>query len=169
MWSQSLALYFKLRIGPEGNAIAATFLDDLLDLIQRRNASLVLVGDGPYFTGCNTDGWYGSEQRCTTTWAGGAAQRERMSIIYGGANLTDGALPSDVHFFDVPSYICDDGTCSNFLPAALPGTVLDTVAFYDEDHLTLAGSLYLWPHLCTFFREHGVLPTAEREEASGGL
>ena len=172
MWSQSLALYAKLRIrhSSESAGVAARFLARLHGLVRARGASLVLVGDGPYFPSCNTDGWKGSEQLCQTTWhSGGAQSNALMSAVYGGANLTQGSLPG-VFVFDVPSHVCAaDGTCSNLVPGPHePGTAMDVVAFYDSDHFTLAGSLFLWPHFCRFFQANGLLPgSGEQDEASG--
>ena len=39
--------------------------------------------------------------------------------------------------------------------ANVPGTT--TLAYHDKDHLTSAGALYLWPYICAFFQEHGLL------------
>lgn len=57
----------------------------------------------------------------------------------------------DVHFFDPFPLFCPGETCT----AHIPGT--REPAFIDISHLTDAGSLYLWPFLCDFFRTLGVL------------
>ena len=37
----------------------------------------------------------------------------------------------------------------------VPGTT--TVAYIDNNHLNSAGLAYLWPFLCSFFTQHGLL------------
>ena len=44
--------------------------------------------------------------------------------------------------------------------ASVPGSGADTtttMAFHDEQHLSSAGALHLWPFLCDFFASNGLL------------
>jgi len=39
--------------------------------------------------------------------------------------------------------------------ATVPGT--QTLAFHDKEHMSMGGSLYLWPFICDFFTSNGLL------------
>ena len=70
-----------------------------------------------------------------------------------------GTLPG-VGYMDTGEMLCrakggPAGVCSNFLPGPEPGTVSETAGFHDDDHLSHAGSMYLWPHFCTYFSQVG--------------
>mmetsp|Transcript_56523 Transcript_56523/g.103791 ORF Transcript_56523/g.103791 Transcript_56523/m.103791 type:complete len:789 (-) Transcript_56523:95-2461(-) len=57
-----------------------------------------------------------------------------------------------VAVFDYHELLCDDRTCSAFVP----GT--KTLAFRDDFHLTKPGSEYLAPYICAFLNSHDMFP-----------
>jgi len=59
---------------------------------------------------------------------------------------------SNAYFFDSRDFLCDGSMCG----AMIPGT--RTLAMGDQEHLTIEGSVYLWPYLCSFLNKHGLLP-----------
>jgi len=59
---------------------------------------------------------------------------------------------SNAYFFDPRDLFCDDSTCG----AMIPGT--RTLAIGDGEHLTIEGSIYVWPFLCLFLSKQGLLP-----------
>ena len=62
------------------------------------------------------------------------------------------ALPR-THFYSPHDLFCDGvaGHCGPYVP----GT--SALAIYDRHHLSDTGSLYLWPHLCAFLWDAGLL------------
>ena len=60
-----------------------------------------------------------------------------------------------VYYMSTYGLFCDPARSSDGCGAVVPGT--STFAYADENHLNVAGSLYLWPHLCAFFRSNGLL------------
>ena len=62
-----------------------------------------------------------------------------------------------VSFFDPHDLFCyDTPEGGRRCGAAIPGTA--TVGYFDDNHLSTAGSLYLWPHLCSHLAAHIFLP-----------
>merc|ERR1740130_353159 len=58
---------------------------------------------------------------------------------------------SDVFYFDGADLFAEDGVCTGHVP----GTRF--VAYIDADHLSDAGSAYMWPFLCSFLQESEIL------------
>merc|ERR1711998_101819 len=65
------------------------------------------------------------------------------------------AASAHVDFFPTYDLLCDPSQPGDACGALIPGT--STFAYSDKHHLTSAGAFYLWPHLCHFFRTHGLL------------
>merc|ERR1712048_169549 len=114
-------------------------------VITARNASLVLVDDPPTLP----DKGY----RCVL-------QDEPCRI--GKELASKGVEPlrtvarnmlkfTDTYLFSYFDLFCNDTSCN----AKVPGT--DTMGMADDNHLTLAGSLYLWPYVCSFLSSRRLL------------
>merc|ERR1712046_184358 len=56
-----------------------------------------------------------------------------------------------VHYWDLQPLLCQDGWCDS----SVPGTHIE--AMFDDDHMTKAGSYYLWPFACEFMVSRGLL------------
>jgi len=67
---------------------------------------------------------------------------------------------SNAYFFDARDLFCGDLYCG----AMIPGT--RTLAIGDQEHLTIEGSTYLWPFLCSFLSKQGLLPYRPPDEDS---
>lgn len=117
-------------------------------LVSVQNATMILLGDQtplkkagvscvPTFT----------RNRCARTvgWSDFYGRHFRKQI-----NALEQAWPN-AHFFDPRSLFCTEQVCG----AMVPGT--QTLAIGDQDHLTVEGSYYLWPFLCSFLHEKGLL------------
>ena len=65
------------------------------------------------------------------------------------AEALQDAFPTDVFVYDLSALLCTAEPGGNRRCGALvPGT--NTMAYYNLDHLMRAGSMYLWPYLCSF-------------------
>lgn len=56
-----------------------------------------------------------------------------------------------VAYLDVGSLLCDESECGTLIP----GT--DTIGIFDHNHLSDAGSFYMWPHLRHILLSRGLL------------
>ena len=101
--------------------------------------------------------WDGFSERCNIGWAENKRlYKDRIDPTY---RRLAGTLPG-VAFMDANEALCPDdggplGVCSNFVPGPEPGTVSGTAALTDDDHLSHAGSIFLWPHFCKYFTMFG--------------
>jgi hypothetical protein len=120
-------------------------------LVSARNATMILLGDQTPLrqtglmcvpTSFNQD----AASRCARTveWSDfyGKHFRKQMNALEQAWH--------NVHFFDPRSLFCTEQTCG----AMVPGT--HTLATGDLQHLTVEGSYYLWPFLCSFLQEKGL-------------
>jgi hypothetical protein len=120
-------------------------------LVSARNATMIMLGDQ---TPLKADGFMcvptsfdqNADRRCARTveWSNfyGKHFRNQMN-----------ALEQEWHnayFFDPRALFCTEQSCG----AMVPGT--HTVATGDDEHLTIEGSYYLWPFLCSFLQEKGL-------------
>mmetsp|Transcript_130019 Transcript_130019/g.259372 ORF Transcript_130019/g.259372 Transcript_130019/m.259372 type:complete len:868 (+) Transcript_130019:90-2693(+) len=85
------------------------------------------------------------------------ARSRKWGTNYGRkfrANLRElvSRVVSNAYFFDPRDLFCDHSMCS----AMIPGT--STLAIGDQEHLTIEGSVYMWPFLCSFLSKRGLLP-----------
>mmetsp|Transcript_166514 Transcript_166514/g.404633 ORF Transcript_166514/g.404633 Transcript_166514/m.404633 type:complete len:133 (+) Transcript_166514:1-399(+) len=65
-----------------------------------------------------------------------------------------------IFFFDILPLFCSGETCGAFIP----GT--GTLAYHDGNHLSDAGSFYLWPYLCTALARALAANTSSRANAA---
>ena len=134
--------------------------ETLQPLVTSAGAKLVLVSDVP---GLPTLGEYcvpspwspDAGSRCRFRWQGSG-----QALALGRDEATFHRMAADNSTFYMPiyQYLCDgplDGSAEQICGANVPGT--STLAFFDEQHLTTAGALYLWPYLCSFFVDAGLL------------
>ena len=124
---------------------------DLQQLVKRKGAKLVLIGDTPSLP-------YMGSYCVPSTFAPNAA--DRCATSWAGQTITDHVAleqlardDEDTFFMPIFHLFCnaDLTRCD----ANVPGTT--TLAFHDKQHLTSAGALYLWPYLCSFFHDHGLV------------
>lgn len=126
----------------DAQANQRTLLESLYtSVLQPRGAHLVIMGDPPklsnraYYCLMNTANCY-------------------VGKFNNDQNKQVGQLANDysgVHYFEIFDLFCDNKWC---MPN-VPGT--NTFAYFDDSHLTTAGSLYLWPYFCAFFMQAGIL------------
>ena len=132
-------------------AVTETYLRRLQRMADPRGAKILLMGDwGLRPCNWNWDGW---KQRCNIGWE--ENNRLYLDKINPTYRRLAGSLPG-VSFMDTNDILCPaeggpKGVCSNFVPGPEPGTVGEVSALHDDDHLSHAGSMYLWPHFCGFF------------------
>ena len=149
------ALHFGRANSAEGaesaRAETEAYLRDLQFLANPRGVPLVLLGDwGIRPCNWNWDGW---TSQCNIAW------EENNQLYLDKINPTFRGLATDlpgVFFLDLNDRLCPDeggplGVCSNFLPGPEPGTVSGTAAMHDDDHLSHAGAMFLWPTFCEYF------------------
>ena len=117
------------------------------NIVETRGASFVLLGDGIRLP---ERGIY-----CTEP-----ALRPQCSLSLDTNSLADDVLMASVaqtgqssYHFPIAHLFCSGYECN----AQIPGT--DVLAYYDDQHLTSAGALYLVPFLCAFFTDAGLLGT----------
>jgi len=67
--------------------------------------------------------------------------REQLAILARGPGVL---------FFDPFHLFCGHGKCG----ALIPGT--NKLAYFGRDHWSTAGSLYVWPFLCSFLSKNGL-------------
>jgi len=125
-------------------------LKEYRHLSLARNATLLILGDSGYLPV--------SAKLCMPTpFMPNAPKKcvfDRQEAVGTRSYLRQQlqALAQDprVLFFDPFPLFCERYTCG----ALIPGT--NTIAYFDENHWNVAGSLYVWPFLCSFLSEKGV-------------
>jgi len=135
--------------GAAGVASQRQYYRDLQTFVQSRDARLVLIGDvgelNKEGTRCAISQW--AREDCEMPLHEVEDQVALERSIYSELALANGTYYLPLH-----SYLCDrDDRCGAFIP----GT--DTLLYADRDHMTTEGSLYLWPFLCAFFQDNGLL------------
>ena len=120
-------------------------------MVRAKGAQLVLLGDTLQLP---EEGWRcaanaAMARSCELTTGQAHAQLERERSVYTDLARDD----PGTHYFALDELMCDagSGTCGAFVP----GT--STLAYSDKDHLTIAGALYLWPFICAFLTDNGLL------------
>jgi len=80
------------------------------------------------------------------------SKADRMESTLGFSALATNLSQTynDIYFFDYFPLLCNEKTCDQFVP----GTTIS--AYKDTNHLSVSGSLYLAPFLCSWFKEHGL-------------
>lgn len=132
------------------------FLRDIQKFVTSRGAKLLLIGDVPQLPDrslhCIPSTFAPNRARhceiSSDTVAKDDVSHARESAVY-----RELAREKSTFFFDTFPLLCDPN--SHVCGAFVPGT--STLAFIDDDHLTSAGSFYLWPYLCSFLRENGLI------------
>ena len=119
--------------------------DLLLRVVAPRNATLIVLSDWAHREASDlaTIESNIASVRDVMQRHSRAARAHVMPLHPCLCNL--GTTPSDETLLAGPS-LC---------PRTVPGTEID--AFVDDHHLTTAGSIYLWPHLCDAMEGIGLL------------
>jgi len=121
-------------------------------MVTARDATMILLGDQtplakPGLRCVSTSFNQDDVSKCSRTvqWSNfyGRHFRDQMKVL-------EQAWPN-VYFFDPRALFCTAQACG----AMVPGT--HTLATGDLDHLTVEGSYYLWPFLCSFLHKKGLL------------
>lgn len=142
---------------PENNFDLIPYYTALQSLVKRTGAKLVIIGDtitlpmrGSYCVASPSSPHAGD--RCNFVWHDSWQDRIADSDAYGRL-----AQDESTFFFPTYQYFCDNSP-EQHCNANIPGT--DTLAFFDEHHMTTAAALYLMPFLCNMFEEAGLLGNA---------
>jgi len=121
-------------------------------LVSARNATMIMLGDPtpskqPGLSCVPTASSPNAGSLCArpVEWSDlyGRHLREQLHILEQAWH--------DVHFFDPRALFCTEQACG----AMVPGT--HTLAIGDYEHLTIEGSYYIWPFLCSFLQDKGIL------------
>jgi len=138
----------KMQGSPEVHASQVNRLRSLQHLVTSRGAKLVLIGDVGTIPGRGSRCALSSaaEAACEISWSEVVEQNQREHAVY-----TELAKTPDTYYFKMDHLLCADGMCDAFIP----GT--STFAYSDDNHVSTEGAIYLWPFLCAFFEESGLL------------
>ena len=120
------------------------FLEERAAFAAARNASFVVLSDGPLF---ETHG-----QSCLKT---GRPCLVDPASAPRGRNASDAALagvPGALFFDPMPAF-CNATACTPWIAGGAMG-------YWDYDHVTLEGALHVAPALAAFLREAGVIDAA---------
>ena len=109
--------------------------------LQPSGANMVIMGDPPRLP---VRAYYclSAQSNCHLP----TANTDTNRLLAPLANEFSGIL-----YMEIWGLFCDSNNCM----ATVPGT--STFAYFDRDHLTVAGGLYLWPYLCAAFQNAGFL------------
>jgi len=130
-------------------------------LVASRNASLLVLGDQtplrrPGIACAPSKITPGLQLSATLARSRLCGRSAHWSELYGKhlrseLRKLEALWPRRAHFFDPRGLFCGKDTCG----ALVPGT--QTLAISDEEHLTIEASFYMWPFLCSFFEDRGLL------------
>jgi len=130
-------------------------------LVASRNASLLVLGDQtplrrPGIACAPAKISPGLRLSATLAQSRLCGRSAHWSELYGKhlrgeLRKLEAIWPKSAHFFDPRRLFCGKGTCG----ALVPGT--RTLAIGDKEHLTIEASFYMWPFLCSFFEDRGLL------------
>ena len=129
------------------------FLRNLQLMVHGKGAKLVIIGDA-FGLPVEADYCIPSElspnagDRCTTQ-----TSPEAVDALVDHVAGRELAQEEGTFFMPIVPYFCDEGLTS--CGAMVPGS--ETMAYVDDEHLSTAGALYLWPFLCDFFSNNGLL------------
>jgi len=152
--------HFKVfKTSPSGSYNISSYekhILELRELVLHRHAKLLLLGD---VTGIPSDG-----SECLPTWLHPAwsecttAKSQALARLdpYHSVLHEMASRGGDVFFWNFAPLLCTEQICDHLVP----GT--NSLAFFDTNHLTEAGAIYLWPYLCAFLAQSRVVPTLPR-------
>lgn len=131
------------------------------ELANSRNASLLVLGDQTPLrmpgVACAPDKISpGLRSSATLARSNLCGRSAHWSELYGKhlrneLRKLEEIWPRRAHFFDPRGLFCGKDTCG----AVVPGT--RTLASGDEEHLTIEAAFYMWPFLCSFLQDRGLL------------
>jgi hypothetical protein len=131
------------------------FLRNVQLMVQGKGAKLVIIGDvmglpaeADYCIPSEMSPDAGDRCKVQTT----PQEVDALADHVSGREL---AQEEGTFFMPIVSHFCDEDLTS--CGAIIPGT--ETMAYHDDEHLSTAGALYLWPFLCDFFSSNGLLGT----------
>lgn len=157
----------------------AAFLRRAASMVRRKNATLLLLADVPFlrrkgskcltpetFADCETPrddaAWFPGQEHMRA-WHQNAeldeAELAKGRALHAAADAMHAQVaaefgPTTVRYLP-PSWWRDRMCTTDACGAMVPGT--QTALYYDTNHLTPAGSLYLGPFLNCYLRETGLL------------
>ena len=123
-------------------------LEELVASIVAKGVQVVLFSVGLRFPrsglGCTITG---NDRACDMTLTLGSDQLSWKQALTSLASTSDA-----VYIWEYRHLFCSDsGICDPWVP----GT--NTLSFYDTNHLTYEGSLYVWPYMCSFLASNGMI------------
>lgn len=120
----------------------------LHNITSRNGAKMVIWGDNPSLTSHPQTmlGHRRAASDCVISKAEIVEQYSKCTAI--STNLSQ--TYDDVYFFDPLPLLCNEEKCDQFVPGAA------AAAFMDRNHLSVTGSLYIAPFLCSWFRQNGL-------------
>lgn len=125
------------------------FMEDLVDFVNDRNATLLMLGDSPVIPK------YGSQ--CSTPETAKLCEQPRNQAMRKSrleriAFFTEFApTHKNTYYFSANELFCNNTVCG----AYVPGT--SALAYMDYDHWTSEGSLYVAPFLNCFLVSHNLI------------
>ena len=123
-------------------------------VIRPRGAKLVLLGDAPMLPHAGptcTSGWDPDPSMCEVALNSSSLLTHRLNDERF-LNFSLETSYGQVAACSILERFCQNGVCG----AYIPGTTIN--AYLDRDHLSTAGSRYLWPFIAACMREQGILP-----------
>jgi len=122
----------------------------LQQLVTSKNAKLLLLGDVPEL---GTDGYRCAASSHLAATCEVTADQVRTNLQYERSAYEELAQVANTYYFPLSDLLCDDqtGKCG----AYVPGT--STLVAKDRDHMLPETSLYLWPYICAFISDSGLL------------
>jgi len=129
-----------------------TALNEMVTSVLHSNATAILFGYGPDFSETGRTGLECTIPGYTKSCIMRNAKSDTWAQEWASAVSQIAAASTSVLIWDFYSLMCFSAEqCDVWVP----GT--NTLAYYDNNHLTVEGSLYLWPYICSFFSSNGLL------------
>ena len=132
------------------------FLQGAVATATSSNVSVILFGDVPHMPAAHLGLKClipGHQKECTVAFESARLPGSPIKQ-YASELATIVQYQAKAHYFDIFELFCDNISCSQFVP----GTT--TLATYDNSHLSVEGSLYLWPYICDFLSSYRLLPVS---------
>mmetsp|Transcript_70399 Transcript_70399/g.139664 ORF Transcript_70399/g.139664 Transcript_70399/m.139664 type:complete len:955 (+) Transcript_70399:70-2934(+) len=130
-------------------------------LVTSRNASLLILGDQtplrqPGITCAPANISSGLGPSASLARSSPCSRSALWSELYGKhlrseLRKLEAEWPNVTHFFDPRGLFCGKDTCGTLVPGTR------TLATSKGEHLTVEASFYMWPFLCSFFQDRGLL------------
>ncbi|CAE8610477.1 unnamed protein product [Polarella glacialis] len=144
--------YYYWRFQASNRHYWTELFTDVLHIVKERNASLLLLSDVPVLRALSTQCLpsFFKPQGFVQCGTSVAETRGETAILH---ELLAESASQGADVFDIQPLLCDGDGCNERVPG------IDTMAYWDGHHLNRAGSNYLAPFLCSYFKDHGMVPT----------